>query len=378
MCIICVFSNANAQDLSFYQKVEDLVFFNKELNDSIGITIHLTQDYDLAPNQSFPLILVMDSQNEINHRYNLHTMDYLTGLGGVPGAVIVSLKLKDEKRGLWTIPAAEGGLGDALLNFIIQDLHNYISKKYRLNKSRFIIGHSRTAIFAMYALSASADFFTGIVASSAAYFDGGSQVQKKVFDEFIKTNRKTQARKYFYFSSGTDYFGDGHEAYCEKLNEYLKEALKETNIEWAFIKEDADHFTIPGLTVNRALNNIFREYRVAQQDCFEVLKNEKYATSVPWNMFSDIYKKSSQKAGYEITPDLTFYFSIASAYANDYDGFFKDNSSKFALELLLEGEKVYPNVCEILGWIQEILAEKGDARATFYESKLPTCVSLDE
>jgi enterochelin esterase-like enzyme len=378
MCIICVFSNAKAQDLFFYEKAEELVFFNKELNDSLGITVHLPQDYNLAPNQTFSLILVMDSQNEINHRYNMNTIDYLTALGGMPGAVVVSMQLKDEKRGLWTIPAAEGGLGDALMNFVIQDLNNYISKKYRLNNSRFIIGHSRTAIFAMYALSARADFFSGIVASSAAYFDGGSEVQKKIFDEFIKKNKKSKEKKYFYFSSGTDYFGDGHESFCDKLNEYLKEELKDTNIEWAYIKEDADHFTIPGLTVNRALNNIFREYRLAQQDCFEVLKNERNAASVPWDLFSGIYKKSSQKAGYEIYPDLTFYFSIASAYANDYDGFFKGNSSKFALELLLEGEKVYPNVCEILGWIQELLAENGDARAAFYESKLKTCVSLDE
>lgn len=377
MSIICIFSSANAQDLLFYQKAEESVLYSKELKDSIGVAIHLPQDYELAPAQSFPLILVMDSQNEINHRYNLHTIDYLTGLGGMPGAVVISMRLKDEKRGLWTIPAAEGGLGDALLDFIIQDLHNYISKNYRLNKSRFIIGHSRTAIFAMYALSSRSDFFTGGVASSAAYFDGGSEVQKKVFDDFIKQNRKTQEKKYFYFSSGTDYFGDGHESFCDQLNEYLKEALKETNIEWAFIKEDADHFTIPGLTVNRALNNIFREYRVAQQECFEVLKSEKYATAVPWELFAEIYKKSTRKAGYEIVPDLTFYFSMASAYANDYDGFFKDNSSNFALELLLEGEKVYPNVCEILGWIQELLTEKADVRAASYDDKLKACVTLD-
>ncbi len=369
---------SGAQELQFYEQTEKVVLFSQGLNDSIGLTVHIPKDYKLAPNRKFPLVLIMDSQNEINHRYNLHTIDYLTGLGGIPGLVLASVQLKDEKRGLWTIPLEEGGKGDEFLKFITDDLNNYLNKNYRLNGSNFMIGHSRTAIFAMYALAKQPDYFVGCIASSAAYFDGGSKVQKKVFDDFIEKNIKSQDKKYFYFSAGTEFYGDGHEPFCDELNAYLSKAMTGTNIEWAYIKEDADHFTIPGLTVNRALNNIFRDYRKTLQTCFVEIKKPENANAVASKKFEEIYKNASSEAGYEILPDLTFYFSLASAYSNDYDGLFKENANDFSLAMLLEGEKNYPQVCEFIDWIREIYIEKNDPKRLEYEEKMKSCISLDE
>jgi hypothetical protein len=367
-----------AQDLQFYTKSEEVLLFSEGLNDSVGLTVHIPKDYKFAPNRKFPLMLIMDSQNEINHRYNLHTIDYLTGLGGIPSLVLASIRLKDEKRGLWTIPSEEGGKGDDFLKFITEDLNLYLTKNYRLNASNFMIGHSRTAIFAMYALAKKPDYFVGCVASSAAYFDGGSKVQKNVFDNFIKENKKSKTKKYFYFSAGTEFYGDGHEPFCDELNAYLSKVMDGTNIEWAYIKEDADHFTIPGLTVNRALNNIFRDYRKTLQSCFVEIKKPENANAVAWKKFEEIYKNASTDAGYEILPDLTFYFSLASAYANDYDGLFKNNATNFSLEMLLEGERNYPQVCEFIDWIKEIYLEKNDSKRLEYEEKLKSCISIDE
>lgn len=379
LCIfVCFATSAFTQGLLFYNSVEKREFFNENLKDTLQLEVHLPKDYILAENSHFPLIILMDSQNEINHRYNLNTIDYLTGLGAMPGCIVASIGLENQWRALWTIPKAEGGLGDELLDFITTELHGHLSKQYRMSDAHFIVGHSRTAIFGMYALAKRSDYFTGCIASSAAYFDGGSEVQKKVFDDFIKENKKSKVKKYFYFSAGTAFYGDGHEPFCDELNAYLSKALEGSNVEWAYIKEDADHFTIPGLTVNRALNNIFRGYRSALQSCFDELKKPENAQAVAWDKFNAIYTRASQNAGYEILPDLTFYFSLASAYSNDYEGLFKENSTEFTLQMLLQGEKKYPRVCEILDWIKEIYAEQNNAKANDYEEKMKACVKIDE
>jgi hypothetical protein len=379
LCLfICITASAFGQDLFFYHSKEKREFYDENLKDTLQLEVHLPKDYILAENSSFPLIILMDSQNEINHRYNLNTIDYLTGLGAMPGCIVVSIGLENQWRALWTIPEAEGGLGDKLLDFITSELHDHLTNQYRMSDAHFIVGHSRTAIFGMYALSKRSDYFTGCIASSAAYFDGGSQIQKKVFDNFIKENKKSKVKKYFYFSAGTSFYGDGHEPFCDELNAYLSNVMEGTNIEWAYFKEDADHFTIPGLTVNRALNNIFRGYRSALQACFEELKNPENAKYVIWDKFNSIYSKASQTSGFEILPDLTFYFSLASTYSNDYEEFFKENSIDFTLQMLLQGEKKYPRVCEVLDWIKEIYTEQDNPAARDYEEKMKTCIAVDE
>lgn len=370
LCLFCFVLNTQAGSY-FFRETQS--FYSADLADTVYFDIHLPEEYREAPQHEFPVLILLDSQNEINHRYHLETIEYLTAIGAMPGCVIVSIPLDNETRIDWTVPAAENGLGDAFLTAITREIDQYIRRHYRTNNFRLLIGHSRTAIFSMYALSARPDYFTGVIASSASYFDFGSVYQKEKFDAFLEKYAGFGRKKFFYFSSGTDRLGDAHEATCDTLDAYLKKQKNIDFLQWKYFKEPAGHYSVPGLTVNRALNEIFEAYQLAVRNCFIRMKDKKKASKVDWAGFREVYAEASEKLGYTLSPDLSFFFSVASAYSNDYDGYFGENAQKHCLEVLLEGEKQYPRHCDLLGWIAEIYTETDPDRAALYTEKIKTC-----
>ncbi len=349
-----------SQELHSYEKPIEKAIFSPILDDTVKLEIIVPVKLKLSNYIDYPVIYLFDRQNGINYDYNLHTIDYLTSVTAIPRSIIVGISFDNSVRGKWTKPNVSGGKADDFITFLTDEFYPVLKEDYPVSSFNLMIGHSRTAIFSSYALSKKYDFFNGAIASSTSNFDYGNANQQLQFEEFLDTIATAPHDYYLYFSSGEKRYGDGHEPRVDIFNAYLLDQKLPVKFHWKYYKENVGHYVIPGLTVNRALSEIFTDYRDVLWNCFKIVNDSTNVDNVPWEKYLDQYSLVSERMGYPLHPDLTFFNSIASSYANDYNNRFQENKFKFALFVLLEAIKTYPNDYDLFSWIGELYMVQGD------------------
>lgn len=360
LVLLSTITGALAQQTIFEPPLE-MKIFSTALQDSVGIEIHVPKDIALSEGIQFPVIYVLDKQNDINYDYNIHTIDYMTMLSAIPSVIAVGIEFDFHQRGPWTNPNATGGKADDFVSFLTDELQPGLQEKYPVADYNLLIGHSRTAISALYALSARPDFFNGAIASSAARFDFDDAYQKEIFEQFLAEAPHFDKHFQIYFSSGKESFGDKHEESVSQLIEFLESQDLPDNVHWKAFQEEVGHFIIPGFTVNRSLLGIFRPYTEAINRCFEIIKDPTFSTQVPWPQYESEYQKASVKLGYKVQPDMLFYNSFASSYSNDYEGLFGNQRTLLVAEILERAVRSYPHDFMFQLWLAELYAEIGKA-----------------
>lgn len=347
---LLVFFDAKSQ---LYESLDEPVrktCFSKFLNDSVSVEILLPIEYSCSQMVSYPVFYLLDKQNTVNYHYNLHTIDYLTTFGTIPNAIVIGISFDPQKRTKWTVPDTLNGKADKLIDFITRELYLELKKEYRVSGFNLLIGHSRTAIFSLYAISRRPDFFNGVIASSASNFDFNDKYQKQQFRSYLDTLSKIQKNHFIYFSSGLESHGDMHESACDSLADYLKTKPVPKNLQWKYFKLNASHTTTPSQTVILSLVDIFSDYERCIHNCFEIINSKTNSEKVPWEKFFGEYNKLSEKYSYELLPGLSFFFSIASAYENDYNHLFNEKSLQFSEEVIDKGLEIYPNNKDLIEW----------------------------
>ena len=354
-----------AQNYTSYENSIKKNFFSKTLKDSVHIELTIPKELKTQTNTSYPVIYLLDKQLINNYIYNLHTIDYLSSLDAMPKAIVVGITFNQKNRNSWTLPNASGGQADDMISFITDELNLELKNNYPISKFNLLIGHSRTAIFASYALSKRFDFFNGVIANSVSNFDFGDSLQKKQFKIFINAIDTNTNKYFYYFSVGEKAYGDLHESAVDKLNLFLKSKKTPKTLEWKYYKFKAAHQLTPGLTIANSLNEIFKEYGRRIEQCFKIAHNSTY--KIPWDEYLKLYKSISTYLGYTIHPSYYFYNSIASDYYYDYKNYYGKNNLLFALEILLKAIKIYPNNYEYSIWIADIyIALKDYKKGDFY------------
>lgn len=349
-----------SQPKSSFDEAQLETLYSESLKDSVNITLHIPTEVHQSQGMVYPVIYLLDKQNDINYDYNLHTIDYLSMLSAMPAAVVVGIELPRQQRGPWTNPNETGGKADDFITFLAEELNPELKKTLPVADYNLLIGHSRTAIFSLYALSVRPDFFNGAIASSASNFDFGDEYQKAQFEKFLAELAVADRQYQIHFSSGTVEYRDLHEPGVDAFAAYLENREIPGNIKWRQHKANVDHFAIPGMTVNRALVDIFLPYSTAVNRCFDIIKDSTHAASVPWELYRAEYANASATLGYPVQPDLLFFNSFASDYTNDYNELFKENKDVFCSEVLQEAVKYYPGDFGYHLWLGELYAGSGD------------------
>lgn len=344
--------SVRAQDFSSYEKPLSMGLFSEKLNDSVSLEITLPKELKNQSGKEYPIIYLLDRQLSSNYAYNLSTIDYLSTLQWMPNSIVVGITFSYKNRNSWTVPNESGGKADDFIFFIEKELNNELKKKYPISNFNLLIGHSRTAIFSSYALSTRPDFFNGIIASSVSNFDFGDEWQQKQFEAFLNKIPSSSHKYYYYFSVGEKAYGDLHEPSVDTLNAYLNSKKLPANLEWNYSKHQIAHELTPGVTVGKALSDIFKAYGKRIDVCFDLAKGS--ISQVPWNDFDALYSKISSELGFKIEPDELFFNSVASEYYNDYDGIYGENNLGFTLEILLKAIEKYPKDYSYYSWIGEI------------------------
>lgn len=359
-CLASISATLSAQPQSAFEDPQLQKIFSEALKDSVTISLHIPSEATQSDGLVYPVIYLLDSQNDINYDYNLHTIDYLSMLSAMPAAIVVGIEFPRNHRGPWTNPNETDGKADNLIQFMADELQPVLKKSLPIADYNLLIGHSRTAIFSLYALSVRPDFFNSVIASSASHFDFGDEYQQEQFEKFLDGAIGSDRHYNIHFSSGRKEYRDLHETSVDQFTEYLKNREIPENVQWSAHKANVDHFAIPGMTVNSALVDIFLPYSNAVNRCFDIIKDSTYSASVPWKLYHEEYAKASSIMGYPVQPDLLFFNSFASDYTNDYNELFKENKDVFCMEVLQEAVKFYPSDFGFQFWIGMLYAESGD------------------
>jgi hypothetical protein len=356
--------STNAQVYSHYRPSISYHVYVPGINDSLHLELFIPREAELAPARPYPVIYLFDSQNRNNYQYNLQTIDYLTGFGNMPPAVLVGVAFPAGVRTPWTIPSSQKGKADSLLTYLLGPFREKLSSYCQLTDFNLLIGHSRTAMLSSYALAAFPGKVNAVIASSNSFFDFNNQEQQKLFEAYIDQKRKSPGLpRHFYFSSGTIANGDVHDTSVSKLNRYMTAQQFPAEFHWTYYQEKTPHITVPGMTTGRALNDLFSPVTEALQNCFSVVNSQVQNDSVPWTAYLNAYQAAADVIGMKLQPDLTFYNSLASAYMNDYHGRFKEKRFALAESVLSKGIAAYPGYPGLYSYLAAVKLESGDRTA---------------
>ncbi len=334
------------------------------LKDSLRLEVFLPRETEISPDRKYPVFFLFDRQNRNNYLYNLQTIDYLTGFANMPPAVLVGVDFPATLRTKWTLPNNAMGKADSLLSYLLGPFRKQLEKECRLSLFNVLIGHSRTAMLSSYALAAFPDQVNAVIAASNSFFDFDTPGQQSLFENYIEQKKRIPGQvQHLYFSSGTDEHGDAHDSSVSKLHSYMRERHFPDNFHWQHYQEKTPHMTVPGLTTGRALNDLFSPFTLALQQSFAVVKKQAQKDSVPWNAYREIYRNASALVGLELSPDLTFYNSIASAYLNDYTEQFKERRFALASVVLEKGILDFPDYPGFYSYLASIKLEQGEKKA---------------
>lgn len=360
ICISFLFLFIRANSLAQTPELRTVNICSQQLDTCILIDVHVPAEYDPSSSARYPVIYLFDSQNELNYGLNLETIRYYTMLGDMPPCIVVGIPLGADIRNEYTTFESEDDRGADFIEFLSSDIHQWLDQEYKLNGMNILIGHSRTAIFSSYALSAKPDFFGAAICSSSSYFDFDNTFQEKQFESFLEQIKDSPQQYYYYFSSGKNDFGDAHEESVSKMKKWLESKNLPSNFRWNCRQENVGHFTIPGLTVGPALCDLFSEYTGALNRAFKILEDPANAQKMPWEKYLNSYRDISDHYHSKFQPDLLFYYSVASSYYNDYQNVFGINKLKFTIEILEHGIENFPHEADLYDFLGSVYLEKGD------------------
>jgi len=364
--------SANAQ-LNRYLPPVAKKYISKSLGDTVPYEVLMPKVSVLAPNQKYPVYVVFDRQNEIGYERTLQAIDFLTNGGSIPEGIVIGISLpRDQRRYLWTSTKGKAG---ALLQFVTQELP--AEEKLNLTE-RFtlLVGHSRTAMFALYAFAKAPEKINAVYAASAWHLGADGTPSIKEFEGAMDKIKNMKAGRQLFFSSGGNAAGDGHEKACRELEDYLKSKTWPQNFKWRFyFEESADHFSNYGLFVDNALFNMFGDYRGTFWECTALLEKKDSVTSLPWAEFDAIMQRRSKTGGYEVRRDITFYNSMASALSFNLSNVPDKYRTPLTKEVLVKAMEEYPEYDGFHSWYAEILLAEGNREdAKFHFLKAIICV----
>lgn len=134
----CFFGTLLAQQIKLANKTI-LTIHSANENLDRTIYIQLPKDYGKV-NKHYPLILLFDAQDQSLYNYTSSAIDRLTWTNDIPEAIFVGIVQNDRSKELnfekYELPSFQ------FLNFIKNDLIDYLTEKYLLNGYYTLIGHS--------------------------------------------------------------------------------------------------------------------------------------------------------------------------------------------------------------------------------------------
>lgn len=336
---LCCINNLFGQTYERYKKMLDTTLASKHLGFDKNITITVPFEWQKDLKRDFPLIIVFDKQNQRSHNFILNTMDYLTSNEQMPSAIIVSIESAQKHRYLETLHKASSTKGLAAENeaFLFDELIPFVENQYNASSFRLFVGHSRYGYFTTALLHSRLNELSAVIALSPFF----SQKNINLTDSISALDKRAlTSHKYYRFGIGNDFPTD-----FLKMDSVIQQIQQPKFNAGGFLFKEASHNVTPGLTIGRALYEIFENWSSIQAKYFS---NEQKDLSILGSLKEEIAANYGSPLAFSlgILNGKGWYFYNEKAYEKAIE----------AWEILINS---YPNFSEGYLYIMDAQSQLG-------------------
>ena len=325
-------------------------------NTDRSIFIQLPKNYGQVKTQ-YPIIILFDAQDQTLYDYTSSTIDRLMWTNDIPEAIFVGVLQKDRSKELSFEKNEESSF--QFLNFVKNDLVNYLSKSYSLNGYCTLIGHSLGGQFVTNAMLTYPEIFKSVISVSGAlnYPESDKTFKRKVLtkeESYIISNSDSVFEKQkYYFSTGDEGFQDSGFKLGALEADSLFRKYKPHSANWHFdYLKGFNHMTTPLVSIPSGLIFIFHDWHFSDSLAMDVLVYQKTDPLVAMQKHQDNILKAYQT---NIALPYNAYYQFENYY------FVKDELKKASI-LANQIIALYPNDDESYALMADILEKEGDLK----------------
>lgn len=233
-----------------YEKIE-----SSKLNETREIKIQLPRNYDPEGDILYPLVIVFDGDYLFEPLTG--NADYHSYWGDMPKSIIVGINQVDSRDSDLSFsetnyfPSDEGGA--QFFEFIGMELIPYLNENYLTSNFRIAVGHDQSANFINYWLFKDKPLFRAYIAFSP---DFSPEMVVRLQEKLALINEET-----FYYLATAD---NDVKALRDKITDcdLTLKTIDNSKLHYRFDDfTDADHYSLVGLGIPKAINEIFGLYK---------------------------------------------------------------------------------------------------------------------
>lgn len=229
-------------------------FDSEKLGERRELKIQLPRNYDADTKAQYPLIIVLDGDYLFEPFAG--NADYQAYWGEMPKAIVVGVNQRTSReKDLFYdkeiyFPAHEGA---SFFEFIGMELIPYIESKYNVSDFRIVAGHDLSANFINYYLFKDYPIFRAFILLSP---DLAPEMTMRVQERLSTINTDT----FYYVATAENDIGALKERIVQHNGQMA--SLNNPKVHYRYDDfEDADHYSLVGLGIPKALNEIFSLYK---------------------------------------------------------------------------------------------------------------------
>lgn len=245
LCFVALGLNAQA----IYETIDSY-----KLDGKRELKIQLPRNYDPESKRSYPLVIVLDGDYLFEPVAG--NIDYQAYWEDIPDCIVVGIKQGNTREDDFYydddvyFPAHEGA---DFYEFIAAELIPYIEDTYSASNFRIIIGHDLSANFINYYLFKDEPLFRAYMALSP---DLAPEMVNRLSERLASLQQET-----FYYMATADADVKVLRNSIKECNAKLK-PIENAKLHYKFdVFEDANHYSLVGRGIPKALNEIFALYK---------------------------------------------------------------------------------------------------------------------
>tara|TARA_B100001287_G_scaffold124390_1_gene104852 strand:- start:1388 stop:2563 length:1176 start_codon:yes stop_codon:yes gene_type:complete len=240
-------------DSLYIQKINDTIT-SKFLNSERVIQLQLPRSYNIKEKKKYPLILVLDG----DYLFNLvsGSVDFLSYWKEIPESIVIGIKQKktryDDSSVLDNSAFTPISSTASFYDFISNELIPQISKEYKVNDFKILIGHERTANFANFFILKKNPKIRGVISISPKL---SVNMQRYLTEYFSNSNSKIA---YTISSSKMDF--ESIFMGVESLSKSLDSIDNKNLLFNPIMFENENFYTLPSLSIPLSIKKTFSLY----------------------------------------------------------------------------------------------------------------------
>lgn len=244
-----VFSFITVSSQAIYEKFE-----SGKLEGSRNLKIQLPRNYNPEDKKEYPLVLVMDGDYLFEPVAG--NVDYQAYWEDIPECIVVGIEQAQQRSKDFYydnetfFPAHDGA---DFFEFITMELLPFLEGKYNISDFKIVMGHDLSANYINYYMFKNPPIFRAVVAMSP-------DLAPEMTDRIAQRMASLGIETFYYVSTA-----DGDVGRLSTSIENLNKRLDTISNDKFFYKydnfEDANHYSLVGRSIPKALNQIFELYK---------------------------------------------------------------------------------------------------------------------